>query len=93
VRTGRHFFEIIPAGISKGTAMETITASGDYPPMLTIAVGDAPNDLPMFRRAGFCYAVANGTEEVQAAADGIIPSCSQGGVADLLRSLEKKVLL
>jgi Cof subfamily protein (haloacid dehalogenase superfamily) len=93
VRTGRHFFEIIPAGISKGTAMETITSSEDYPPMLTIAVGDAPNDLPMFRRAGFCYAVANGTEEVQSSADGIISSCSQGGVADLLRSLEKKVLL
>jgi Cof subfamily protein (haloacid dehalogenase superfamily) len=92
VRTSRHFFEILPAGVSKGTAMETVTELDEHPPMLTIAVGDAPNDLPMFRRAGFCYAVANGTEDVQAAADGIISSCSQGGVAGLLRSLENKIL-
>ncbi len=92
VRTGHHFFEIIPEGISKGTAMESVTASEEFPSMLTIAVGDAPNDLPLFRRAGFCYAVANGSDEIQATADCVIAACSQGGVADLLRSLEKKVL-
>ena len=54
-----------------------------------MACGDGLNDLQMLREVGFAVAMANGAEEVKAAADYITVSNEEDGVA---KAIEKFVL-
>lgn len=63
------FLEIVPKGISKGTALEAFCARLGIPASNSVAVGDENNDLSMIRAAGIGCAVANASAEVRAAAD------------------------
>ena len=49
-----------------------------------VVFGDNFNDLPMFACADEKYAVQNAAEELKAAADGVIGSCDEDGVARFL---------
>lgn len=51
--------------------------------------GDMPNDLPLFQWAGRAFAVANAHPLVLAAADEVVPSNDDDGVARTLRVLLK----
>jgi trehalose 6-phosphate phosphatase len=69
---GRKLFEIIPAGHSKGTALETILALPDFAGRRPIMIGDDMGDLPAFaaarRHGGFGMRVAGeqfGTQDVE----------------------------
>lgn len=53
----------------------------------TVVFGDMPNDLPLFGWAGWACAVANGHPAVLAAADEIVPSNDDDGVARTVQSL------
>lgn len=53
----------------------------------TVAVGDNSLDMEMIQWAGLGCAVANGKEEVKAAADIVIPSCAECGAAYLIDKL------
>lgn len=50
----------------------------------TIPFGDMPNDLPMFRTAGYGVAMANGHPDLRAAADEVTSSNEEDGVAEVL---------
>lgn len=52
--TSASSLEIIPAGVSKGTAMRQL-----YPADFLIAVGDSENDFPVFEVADIAYCVGN----------------------------------
>ncbi len=60
------YFEIMPLGVSKGTALETLCGLLRVPREDSIAVGDEENDLPMLRRrglgAGMLYSSARGKQ-------------------------------
>ncbi|MDE6274067.1 MAG: HAD family hydrolase [Clostridiales bacterium] len=51
-----------------------------------VCFGDQTNDLPMFKVADECYAVANAAEKLKAVATGIIDSNREDGVAKYLSS-------
>ncbi len=73
-----YWYEIYREDVSKANAVDELK-------MLTgadevIAFGDNTNDLPMIVSADRGYAVANASEELKNAADGIIRSNEQGGV-------------
>ncbi|MBQ2985656.1 MAG: HAD family hydrolase [Clostridia bacterium] len=53
----------------------------------TVAVGDNSLDIEMIQWAGLGCAVENAKEEIKAAADMVIPSCSECGVAYLIDRL------
>lgn len=53
----------------------------------TVAVGDNSLDMEMIQWAGLGCAVENGKEEVKAAADMVIPACSEYGAAYLIDRL------
>ena len=53
----------------------------------TVAVGDGLNDLAMLGAAGRGYAMANGHPDVLAAADRVLPSNVDEGVATLLEEI------
>ena len=52
-----------------------------------VAFGDMPNDLPMLAWAGTSYAVANAHPDVLAAADHVIASNDEDGVAQVIDRL------
>lgn len=63
------YLEVVPKGMSKGEAVKMLSAMMDVEIADAVAVGDAANDLSMIEAAGIGVAMANGTEEVKAAAD------------------------
>ena len=83
-QTLRNFLEIMDAKVSKGQglrfAMERVGVKSEE----IIAFGDEENDLPMFEAAGFSAAPANAKENVKAAADLVIGSNAEDGVAAFL---------
>jgi Cof subfamily protein (haloacid dehalogenase superfamily) len=78
--------EISAAGVTKATGLAALAehrgiAAGDV-----AAFGDMPNDMPMLAWAGRSYAVANAHSDVLAAADEVIESNDDDGVARVLES-------
>lgn len=79
--------EVSAPGVSKATTLARVAAERGVGPEAVVAVGDAPNDLPMLRWAGTAYAVANAHPAVLAAARHVLPDHADEGVADLLEAL------
>lgn len=50
----------------------------------TAAIGDMPNDLPMFKRAGFKVCMGNGHDKLKEAATKIVAPVSEDGVAEAI---------
>jgi len=93
--TSDHSMDILPEGVTKGTALRTLANHLKIPTERIAVIGDYLNDLEMFEIAGISIAMGNAHEKVKAVADLIAPSNDAGGVAwainELLSSnLEKK---
>ena len=63
------YLEVVPKGMSKGEAVKMLCATLGVEIENAVAVGDAANDLSMIEAAGIGVAMANGTDQVKAAAD------------------------
>ena len=83
-RTYSTFLELMAPGASKGAGLKTALARLGLEPAGVIALGDEENDLPLFDAAGFRAAPANAKEAVRAAADLVIASNEEDGVAQFL---------
>ncbi len=88
-RSSPGFVEINALGVTKATALETLSAMRGVKRENTAALGDNLLDLDMIQWAGLGGCVSDGDKNVKAAADLIIPTCDEGGVADFI---EKYVL-
>ena len=73
--------EISAAGVSKASGLAAYAEELGVLATDVVAFGDMPNDLPMLAWAGRSYAVANAHHEVLAAADEVIASNDDDGVA------------
>lgn len=73
--------ELNTPGANKGAALAFLTHRLGIPRAQTLAIGDSSNDLSLLHAAGTAVAVANAADEIKAAADFIVPSCDEGGVA------------
>ncbi len=76
----RGFFEILPKGCSKASAMEQIAGILELPMEETVAIGDSSNDVAMLKRAGCSIAMGNGTDEVKALADYVTATVEEDGI-------------
>lgn len=74
--------EIMPAGATKANAIRKLKEIRGCDKV--ISFGDAINDIPMFEISDECYAVENAVDELKAAADGVIDSNENDGVAKWL---------
>lgn len=72
-------------GADKGTALRLVLGRLGIPAEQALAIGDNPNDLPMFACAGTSVAVGNATEQVKRQATAVAPSNDEEGVAWVLR--------
>lgn len=80
-RSNPGFIEINCLGVTKGSALEELSNMLGIAQAEVAAAGDNYLDLEMIEWAGLGACVADGAEQVKAAADMIIPSCSEDGVA------------
>jgi hydroxymethylpyrimidine pyrophosphatase-like HAD family hydrolase len=79
--------EIAAPGVTKATGLAEIAATHGVLASEVVAVGDMPNDVPMLRWAGRSYAVANAHPAAKSAADEVIGSNDDDGVAVLIERL------
>ncbi len=90
VHTAPIYFEIMPQGISKGSALREYCAGQGISPENTIVIGDYYNDLEMMAFAGRAVAVSNAPADVRLQADEICQSNNEGGVGQFLYELVKR---
>jgi hypothetical protein len=84
---GSRLVEAVATGVSKAAALADLAARHGIDAADTVAFGDMPNDLPMLAWAGTSYAMADAHPEVLAAADHVIATNDEDGVAQVLEQL------
>ncbi len=60
VRTNKRFLELMPADVSKGTALEVLASHLRINAADAVVFGDGENDIPMFEWAGTSVAMPHG---------------------------------
>ena len=78
---GHGFWENVPLGFSKATAINVILEKLGIPWENTYAIGDSTNDLSMIRAAGCGVVMGNGLPEVLKEADYVTAGNDEDGVA------------
>lgn len=81
------YFEIMPRGFSKASAMDFVAGTLGVPEEETVAIGDSSNDIPMIERAHTGIAMGNATEDVKEAADYVSTDIRDNGIENALRWL------
>lgn len=85
--SSKGFIEFNNPDSHKGAGLEWVAGYLSIAQKDTVAVGDNSLDLEMIRWAGLGCAVDNGKPEVKEAADLVIPSCADFGVARLIECI------
>jgi Cof subfamily protein (haloacid dehalogenase superfamily) len=81
LRSHALFGELTSPGTSKGAALKILAERLGIAREEVMAIGDQENDLPMIAWAGLGLAMGNAIPAVRAAADAVIPSVEEAGVA------------
>jgi Cof subfamily protein (haloacid dehalogenase superfamily) len=79
------FCEITARDVDKGHALRWLCRYLEVDPEDVVAVGDAPNDIPLLKAAGTKVAVETAAPEVRAIADWLVPGPGHGGLAEVVR--------
>ena len=84
----QNILEVTPKGVSKGAALAELlpTLGGDGGIQLDelMAIGDGSNDLSMLHVAGLAVAMGNGSRDVKEAADVVVGTNDEDGVAEAI---------
>jgi Cof subfamily protein (haloacid dehalogenase superfamily) len=78
------FVGITPAGVSKGSALESVAQAYGIAMSDVMYVGDADNDLSALRRVGHPVAMANASPSVLGMAKHVVGHVDAGGLAQAL---------
>jgi Cof subfamily protein (haloacid dehalogenase superfamily) len=78
------YIEILPLGVSKWTGVRWLLGEMDVDPAVVMAVGDGENDLDLLRSVGLGVAMGNAGDAVKAAADVVVGSNEDAGVAEAI---------
>jgi len=83
--TERRFIEVLPRGVSKGSALQELARLSGLTAEQFVAVGDSTNDLQMLRWSGTGVAVSNADSAVLELGFPVCADHNDGGVADCIR--------
>ena len=78
--SGTRFYELVPEGCDKGTAVRELCVAAGIRPEDTIGFGDGKNDLDFLKVTGISVAMENGAKEVKDMADSICESPARHGI-------------
>lgn len=81
LRAHDHYGELTPLGVSKGRALAKLAQALDISQAEVVAIGDHENDIEMIAWAGLGLAMGNGIATAQAAANAVLPTVAEDGVA------------
>ncbi|MDR0904405.1 MAG: HAD-IIB family hydrolase [Ruminococcus sp.] len=87
IRSSEHFFEILPKGVSKGSALKRLR---EMSPKNTyfVAMGDFYNDSEMLKEADFAVCPLNAEPDVKKICDYICQrSCEDGAAAEIIEKI------
>lgn len=91
VESEKHFFEILPLGVSKGSALKELLTLDGMEDVTTFAVGDYYNDLEMLAAADYAIATNNANDAVKSVADVVLDSsCEQLPITELISKIQNK---
>ncbi|MDM0110743.1 Cof-type HAD-IIB family hydrolase [Variovorax sp. J22R133] len=82
-----YFLDATPLLANKGDGVAAVAAAMGVPLQHVAVIGDMPNDLPMFARAGLSIAMGQAPDSVRAAADWVTASNEDDGVARAIERL------
>ncbi len=91
IATNAMYFEVMPAGVSKASALAELCGYMHIPMENTVVIGDYFNDIGMMQAAGRAVAVGNAPAEVRLAAGEVTAACDDGGVAQVLYGLLRRL--
>lgn len=81
------FYEIVPAGYSKASAITYMAELLNIPMKDTVAIGDSNNDLSMLQCVGTSIAMGNSTQRVLDMADYVTTDVDKDGIWNALKWL------
>lgn len=87
VKSKPTYLEILAPGVSKGKALQELAAGWSMDRNEVMAIGDAPNDLPMIVWAGAGVAIGNAAPAVKEKAVLVVADHDHNGVAEALEKL------
>ncbi len=90
VQSSSRCVEMVPAGVSKGSAFLELCQQQKIPIENTVFIGDSYNDREILQEAGFSACVDTTPEDLRMLCDLVLGSCMDGAVADLIEYLEEK---
>lgn len=92
VRSDDIFYEMLPAGTSKGSALNVLRSILSEEKLTFAAAGDYHNDQELVKNADLGAAPSNAQECVKEAADIVLKaSCDEGAIAELISVIESKI--
>jgi hydroxymethylpyrimidine pyrophosphatase-like HAD family hydrolase len=82
-----NYLEILPVGVNKAKAVAALSRFLGVDLSEVSAVGDGLNDLEMLSEVGFAIAMGNASDRVKAAADSVVGSNNEAGVAQAVNEI------
>jgi Cof subfamily protein (haloacid dehalogenase superfamily) len=82
-----NYLEILPIGVNKAKALSILADALGLELSQVAGIGDAPNDLEMLSAVGLAFAMGNASDRVKAAADSVVGSNDEGGVAQAVAQI------
>lgn len=83
----RNYLEILPVGVNKAKAVAALSQFLGLDLSEVAAIGDGLNDLEMLSEAGFAIAMGNASDRLKAAADVVVRSNDEAGVAQAVEEI------
>ena len=84
---GAEFLDILPKGVSKGSALDRFISTLPSRPEIIVAAGDHKNDLAMLQYADIAAAPRNAVEALLSVADIVMPKASEHGIRTLVNHI------
>lgn len=81
------YYEVVPKGYSKATAISTLAEALHVPMSETVAIGDSNNDLPMLKCAHTSIAMEKSSKQVLEIADYVTTDVCEDGIWNALKWL------
>lgn len=78
------YVEIMAPNVNKASGLKRLTEKLGFTMDEVMTIGDANNDIPMFKEAGFSAVMGNAKDDVKIWADVVVADCEHDGVAEAI---------